>query len=81
MRLYSIDGKFNITGGRIREARTRAGLSQEQLATRLQLAGLTLGQMAISRIGTGKRIVPDYELLFLADALGVTVGWLLGQCK
>jgi len=40
--------------------------------------GLQLGQMAISRIETGKRIVPDFELPLLARALNVKVSWLLG---
>ena len=38
-----------------------------------------MGQMAISRIETGKRLVPDFELPILADALGVTTDWLLGK--
>ena len=56
-----------------------AGLSQEQLAAKLQLAGLNLGQKAISRIETGERIVADFELEYLADALGVTIYHLLGK--
>ena len=34
---------------------------------------------AISRIETGDRIVADYELEYLADALGVTIYYLLGK--
>ena len=79
MRLYTLDGKCNLSGERVREARQRAGLSQEQLAVKLQLLGLQVGQMAISRIETGKRLVPDFELPILADALSVSAGWLLGQ--
>lgn len=77
MRLYSLDRKCNISGERIREARIRAGLSQEELAIRMQLAGLQMGQMAVSRIESGKRLVPDFELPLLAKALGVTTDWLL----
>lgn len=47
----------------------------------MQLAGLQMGQMAISRIETGKRLVPDFELPILAEALGVSTDWLLGQEK
>ena len=53
VRLYTLDGKCNISGPRIREARVKAGLSQEELAVRMQLAGLQMGQMAVSRIETG----------------------------
>lgn len=63
----------------MRSCREAAGLSQEQLAAKLQLAGLNLGQKAISRIETGERIVADFELEYLADALGVTIYHLLGK--
>lgn len=79
MKLYTIDGKCNLSGVQIRAARVRLGLSQEELAAKLQLLGLQIGQMAISRIETGKRLVPDYELPLLAEALGVTIDWLLGK--
>lgn len=79
MRLYTLDGKYNISGPRIREARVKAGMSQEELAVRMQLAGLQMGQMAVSRIETRKRLVPDFELPLLAAALGVTTDWLLGK--
>lgn len=79
MRLYTLDGKCNISGKRIREARMKAGMSQEELAVRMQLAGLQMGQMAVSRIETGKRLAPDFELPLLADALGVSTDWLLGK--
>lgn len=57
----------------------KAGMSQEELTVRMQLAGLQMGQMAVSRIETGKRLVPDFELPLLADALGVSTDWLLGK--
>ena len=72
MRVYPMNEKeFNLSG--------RLGLSQEELAVKLQLLGLQVGQMAVSRMETGKRIIPDFELPVLAQALGVTTDWLLGQ--
>lgn len=63
MRLYTLDGKkCNISGERIRQWRLNAGLTQEELAIKMQLSGLQMGQMAISRIETGKRLVADFEL-------------------
>lgn len=50
MRLYTLGDRFNLCGERVREARMRMGWSQEELAAKLQLAGLQLGQMAVSRI-------------------------------
>ena len=78
MKIYRPDGRCNISGARVREARGRSGLSQEQLAAKIQLAGLSLTQKAISRIETGDRIVADYELVFLAGALSISVYDLLG---
>lgn len=79
MRLYIPGDRFNLCGERVREARTRAGWSQEQLAAKLQLSGLQIGQMAVSRIETGKRVVPDFELPIIEEVLSVTTGWLLGK--
>lgn len=74
MRLYTLGDRFNLCGERVREARMRMGWSQEELAARLQL-----GQMAVSRIETGKRVVPDFELPILAEVLRVSTDWLLGK--
>ena len=84
MRLYTLGDRFNLCGERVREARMRMGWSQEELAAKLQLAGLQLaglqlGQMAVSRIETGKRVVPDFELPILAEVLRVSTDWLLGK--
>jgi len=79
MRIYTPDGRCNLSGERVREARLRLLLSQEALAVKLQLLGLQIGQMAVSRIETGKRLVPDFELPILAEALDVTTDWLLGK--
>lgn len=76
MRLYTLDGRFNLCGKRVREARIKAGMSQDTLAAKLQLAGLQIGQMAVSRIETGKRVVP---LPVIAGVLGVSTDWLLGK--
>ncbi len=78
MRLYTLDGNCNISGERVRQTRGSLGMSQEILAAKLQLKGLQIGQMAISRMETGKRVIPDFELPLLAEVLGVTVNWLLG---
>lgn len=80
MKLYKYkDGKCNASGSRIRELREAAGLSQEQLAAKIQLAGLNLNQKAISRIETGERVVPDFELLYFSEVLGVPIGSILEE--
>ena len=79
MRLLTLEGKCNICGERVRIARENRNLSQEELAAKIQLNGHSLTQKAISRIETGLRIVPDYEIPLLADALNVNPLWLIGM--
>lgn len=76
MKLYKYtDGRANASGQKIKERREAAGLSQEELAAQLQLAGLN--QKAISRIETGERVVPDFELLYFSKVLNVQICELL----
>ena len=63
----------------MRQTRERENLSQEQLAAKLQLAGLNITQKAVSRMETGNRVIADYELPYLADVLDVTIYYLLGM--
>jgi len=78
MKLYKYgEDKCNASGSKIRELREAAGLSQEQLAAKLQLAGLNLNQKAVSRIETGIRVVPDFELLYFSQVLDVPICKLL----
>ncbi len=51
------------------------------LAARLQIEGLRLERVTISKIETGYREVTDVETVAIAKALGVTVSWLLGESK
>lgn len=81
MRLQKINGRCNICGMRVREARESAALSQEQLAAKMQLQGLSMTQKAISRIESGDRVIPDYEIAPLAAVLNVPVLWLLGIAR
>lgn len=79
MRIYTLDGKNNISGERIKNARIELGMSQEVFAAKLQLSGLQLSQMAVSRIETGKRVVADFELPVISAILGVSTDWLLND--
>lgn len=78
MKIYDFNGKKNICGGRIREARMRQRLSQADLAAQMQVAGIVIERDCISRIEIGTRFVPDYELPVYAKVLYVSVEWLLG---
>lgn len=45
----------------------------------MQLNGLQMGQMAISRIETGKRLVAHFELVIFSRVLSVSMEWLTGE--
>ena len=75
---YDYNGKKNICGERIREARLKQRLSQSDLAARVQVEGVIMERDSISRVEIGTRFVPDYEIPIFAKVLGVSVLWLLG---
>lgn len=77
MKIYDYEGKSNASGDRVRIAREKTGITQSQLAARLQVEGIQLNQKAISRIETGERVIADYEVIYLAKALNVDLKWLL----
>ena len=78
MKIYDFNGKKNISGERIREARIKSRLSQKALAVQLTLEGVDLERDSISRIEIGTRFVADYEIKMLAKVLNTSVTWLLG---
>ena len=78
MKIYDFDGKKNICGKRVKEARKKLGLSQDDLAARLQISGVIIERNSISRIESGARFVADYELLALSNILKVSPSYLLG---
>lgn len=67
----------NIIGKKVRELRMRKGLTQDQLAAKLEVNEIKIDRIVISRIESEKRFVSDYELLEIAKALDVTPNQLL----
>lgn len=78
MKIYGYDGKKNIFGDRIREARQEKRMPQTDLAARMQVEGIIIEQDSISSIEIGTRFVPDYELPVFSKVMDVSVNWLLG---
>ena len=77
MKIYW-DGKSkNIIGEQIKFLRKKHKLTQKQLAEKLQLEGHEFSDLTILRIEQGKRFVPDYEIIILADFFNVTTDDLL----
>ncbi len=77
MKIYDYNGKKNLCGDKVRQARQKQRLSQSDLAARLQVAGVIIERDSISRIEAGTRFVADYELKVIAEVLNVDVIWLL----
>jgi len=64
---------MSIPAGRIRERRKQLGLSQEELAARLEL-----DQKQISKWENGHGNPTAQTLIHLAQTLDVTIDWLVG---
>ncbi len=79
MKIYDYNGSKNICGKRVKEARKKCKLSQENLAAKLQLEGVIIERDSVSRIEIGTRFVADYEIVALCKILHVTPGYLLGM--
>ena len=78
MKIYDFKGSKNICGERVKEARKRLKLSQENLAAKLQLEGVNIERDSVSRIEIGTRFVADYEIVALCKILKVSPEELLG---
>ncbi len=77
MKIYDYNGRKNLCGDRVREARARRKITQADLAAHLQVAGIIMERDSVSRIEIGTRFVTDYELMVLSQILDVSVQWLL----
>ena len=77
MKIYWNGKSKNIIGNNIKKLRQNKGLTQKALAEKLQLEGFDFSDLTILRIEQGKRFVPDYEIVILADFFGITTDELL----
>lgn len=76
IRRFLIEG--NICGDRVRLGRAmqKPPMTQEDLAREINLMGMEMTPLIISRIEKGQRHVCDAELVMLSKALGVSMDWL-----
>ena len=72
MKTIRFEDKKNIVSEKVKELRLSAEMSQDQLATQLQLMGVSIDQQAISKIERNVRIVTDYEIYCLSKVFGIT---------
>ena len=73
--------KGNLCGDRVRLGRAmqKPPMRQEDLAREINLMGMEITPLIISRIEKNQCHVCDAELRMLAKALGVTMEWLCGD--
>lgn len=64
-------------GGQVRRLREKLGLTQEQLAARLQVRGCDMTRSALAKVEVGQRHIYLHELRCLRDALGTNYDVLL----
>ena len=71
----------NICGERVRLGRAmqKPPMRQEDLAREINLMGMEITPLIISRIEKNQRHVCDAELRMLAKARGVTMDWHCGD--
>lgn len=77
MKIYWDGISKNIIGSKIKKLRTEKNMTQKELAEKLQLLGFEFSALTVLRIEQGKRFVPDYEIVILADFFGLTTDELL----
>ena len=78
-KLFLISG--NICGERIRLGRAlqKPPITQNELASKINLMGYDITPLIISRIEKNQRHVCDAELQLFSKALGVSMEWLCGD--
>jgi transcriptional regulator with XRE-family HTH domain len=69
----------NIVGKNIKEIRENQGITQEQLAIKLEMAGWRVDRFIVSRIERGERQVLDFEVQIIAKVLKVSVSKVFGE--
>jgi transcriptional regulator with XRE-family HTH domain len=63
----------NITGKRIRAIRRTKKMTQSQLAAKLNTLGIDFDQTAVSKIENQTRVLFDFEVKGIADALDISI--------
>ena len=73
----SDNGKKNLIGERLKILRKQNGLSQRDLAHKLELEGLDIDKNVITRIEMDKRYVTDIEIHVISRFFRVSYEYLL----
>ena len=79
MKKIVFNGDKNVIHARLRYYRELRGLSQGQVAAKLQTMNVNIDQQAVSRIENNLRIVTDYEFACLCRIPNITEKDLLSD--
>ncbi len=71
------DGLNNVCGRNIAKFRMNMGISQRELADRMQLVNIDIDKNAVQRIECGKRFVTDIEIIAFVKVLNISFEDLL----
>ena len=71
MKKIEYNAHKNVVHQQLKKARIAAGLSQSQLAAKMQTLGINIDQQMISKIENDNRIVTDYELACFCGIFGM----------
>ncbi|MCL2509011.1 MAG: helix-turn-helix domain-containing protein [Oscillospiraceae bacterium] len=77
MKKINFNDNKNIISKQLKLARINAGLTQSQLAAKMQVLNINIDQQMISKIENNMRIVTDYELVCFCEILGIDEKTLL----
>lgn len=75
-KIYYYNNK-NIIAENLKKLRENKGISQTNLAAKLQTMNVNIDQQMISKIEKNKRQVTDYELACICKCLSITPNELL----
>lgn len=79
MKKILFESNKNIIFKSLKLTRVKEGLTQAQLAAKMQVLGVNIDQQMISKIENNLRFVTDYELACICKILNVAPQDLLGD--
>ena len=79
MKPRHIVGEKNIIGQKVYSIRMAKNIKQKDFLAKLQTLGMDISATSLSRLEGQQRLVQDYEVIILAEALEISPAELLGQ--
>ena len=74
-----LPGGRNIIGEKVVAIRTAKNIKQKDFLSKLQTMGMDISATSLSRLEGQYRLVQDFEVAIIAEALGISTDELLGK--